>query len=329
MKYPCDMVQDLLPLYHDEVCSPSSKKIVEEHLPACEACQSILKQIENDTCSQELRQERTAVVGRYTQRVKRRSLLVGLCLSAVLALPVLVCLICNLAVGRALDWFFIVLTALMVFASLTVVPLVVETKKLLWTLGSFTTSLLLLLLTCCLYVGGDWFFVAAVPILFGLSVLFLPFVLSQLPLRGFAARQKGLIAMAVDTALLYAVIITSGLYAGGAGYWKAALSITSVCAAVPWALFILIRYLKTNGLVKAGLCTAVCGVFMANVHSIVAFLTGIPAGYTLFQADLLVWNNATINPNCYLIILLGSLFTAALLLLLGFLRRGKKQNKNS
>lgn len=38
MKYPCSMIKDLLPLYHDEVCSDESKEIVEHHLFACEGC---------------------------------------------------------------------------------------------------------------------------------------------------------------------------------------------------------------------------------------------------------------------------------------------------
>ena len=30
MKLSCDVIQDLLPLYHDGVCSKESRKIVEE-----------------------------------------------------------------------------------------------------------------------------------------------------------------------------------------------------------------------------------------------------------------------------------------------------------
>ena len=31
MKYPCSLIQDLLPLYHDGVCSEESNKIIEAH----------------------------------------------------------------------------------------------------------------------------------------------------------------------------------------------------------------------------------------------------------------------------------------------------------
>ena len=38
MKYPCSLIQDLLPLYHDGVCSEESTKIIEAHLSECSSC---------------------------------------------------------------------------------------------------------------------------------------------------------------------------------------------------------------------------------------------------------------------------------------------------
>ena len=46
MKLPCEMVQDILPLYHDGVCSEVSKNLVEEHLRGCEQCADFLKGID-------------------------------------------------------------------------------------------------------------------------------------------------------------------------------------------------------------------------------------------------------------------------------------------
>lgn len=46
MKLPCEMVQDVLPLYHDGVCSDVSKNLVEEHLQGCESCTAFLKNID-------------------------------------------------------------------------------------------------------------------------------------------------------------------------------------------------------------------------------------------------------------------------------------------
>lgn len=40
MKLTCEIVQDLLPLYEDNVCSPGSRAAVEEHLQECESCRT-------------------------------------------------------------------------------------------------------------------------------------------------------------------------------------------------------------------------------------------------------------------------------------------------
>lgn len=43
MKLSCEVIRDLLPLYHDGVCSNESKIIVEEHLAGCEGCKAELE----------------------------------------------------------------------------------------------------------------------------------------------------------------------------------------------------------------------------------------------------------------------------------------------
>lgn len=47
MKLNCEIVQDLLPLYEDNVCSPSSREAVAEHLKECEACRKLVEDTRN------------------------------------------------------------------------------------------------------------------------------------------------------------------------------------------------------------------------------------------------------------------------------------------
>lgn len=47
MKVSCEIIKDLLPLYHDGVCSNESRQMVEEHLSECEKCRLELKAIDN------------------------------------------------------------------------------------------------------------------------------------------------------------------------------------------------------------------------------------------------------------------------------------------
>lgn len=42
MNYPCKLIQDLLPLYHDSVCSKESAEIIENHLSECTICKECL-----------------------------------------------------------------------------------------------------------------------------------------------------------------------------------------------------------------------------------------------------------------------------------------------
>jgi len=39
----CEIIRDLLPLYHDGACSPASRALVEEHVAACGECRDILE----------------------------------------------------------------------------------------------------------------------------------------------------------------------------------------------------------------------------------------------------------------------------------------------
>ena len=42
MKISCEIIKDLLPLYHDGVCSSESRAMVEEHLSGCANCKEDL-----------------------------------------------------------------------------------------------------------------------------------------------------------------------------------------------------------------------------------------------------------------------------------------------
>ncbi|MGO5051787.1 DUF3955 domain-containing protein [Lachnospiraceae bacterium LCP25S3_G4] len=46
MKLSCEVIKDLLPLYHDAVCSKESRELVEEHLAECTSCKAELKKYE-------------------------------------------------------------------------------------------------------------------------------------------------------------------------------------------------------------------------------------------------------------------------------------------
>ena len=47
MKYECKMIEDLLPLYKDGVCSQASSHAVEEHIAECPECSRLLNELKD------------------------------------------------------------------------------------------------------------------------------------------------------------------------------------------------------------------------------------------------------------------------------------------
>ncbi|MDK2808474.1 MAG: hypothetical protein PWP24_1209 [Clostridiales bacterium] len=277
MKYNCDIIKDLLPLYQDEACSEASKSMVAEHLEECDACKQIAVQLKNTNYETLFQEESQQIIREHAKKEQNYSFLVGASIAGVLMVPLIVSLVCNLIFGHTLDWFFLVLTSLMVFASLTVVPFLSKEKRLLNTVTATTISTLFLLLTCCIYTGGDWFFVAALPILLGVSVLFAPVYLMQYGRGSFVTTQKGLLSMALDTVLVYAVVLISLFYANSRDAFYQAIEITTIGVSFAWLLFLVIRYVKGSILLKVGLCSIFSGIFISVINPLISYILGEPA----------------------------------------------------
>lgn len=332
--YNCDVIQDLLPLYHDKVCSETSRSIVEAHLKDCLSCQTAAAQLGNTQLDEQLLSEKNGVLTAHARKERKKTLIVGIVTACILTIPILVCFICNLAVGHALDWFFIVLASLLLVASLTVVPLVVPEKAGLWTILSAVSSLILLLLVTCIYSRGDWFFLAAVPTVFGLSVVLAPFVVYQLPLPDRLSHSKGLLVMCWDTFWLYAVIVVCGLYSTDPEYWRIALSVTTYCLLIPWSVFLFLRYTSLHILCKCGCIVWLLGLIGAFGDDIINFLALDRVHIRLLDADLIHWgkglplNNAIAvrNGNVSFLILFFSAVLGGVLFGLGLYLSKRQKN---
>ena len=78
MKLPCEMIQDLLPLYHDGVCSEVSKTVVQEHLKTCAQCASALKAIDTEIVIPELEVDAAKPLKSIKRKWKMKTWLIGL-----------------------------------------------------------------------------------------------------------------------------------------------------------------------------------------------------------------------------------------------------------
>ena len=74
MKIDCQIIQDLFPLYLDDVCSQASRLAVEQHLEECESCRSVLQDLQafpNLSLTSEPHQQE-AVAKRSFRKIRRR-----------------------------------------------------------------------------------------------------------------------------------------------------------------------------------------------------------------------------------------------------------------
>ena len=234
MKYECEMIRDLLPLYADDVCSDASRRIVDEHLAECPECSAVLGQLKAHEIETGLREETGLVIEHQAKKFRRRSATVGTVIAGLFMIPVLVCLIVNLASGAALGWFFIVLAALAVAASLIIVPLMVPENKLLWTFCAFCVTLVLLLGVCALYSGGTWFPTAASAALFGLGAVFLPFVVKAEPVRKFLGDFSRPLAVIAADVILFANMMN--MISAGSKSTLTTILMLLLCAGGAWLL---------------------------------------------------------------------------------------------
>lgn len=82
MKYSCNIVRDLIPLFIDGVCSKESTGMVEEHLEECEDCRRLCRELQEPLHTEEkeqFRKEQEASLKKIQTKWKRtKRLLIGI-----------------------------------------------------------------------------------------------------------------------------------------------------------------------------------------------------------------------------------------------------------
>ena len=206
-----------------------------------------------------------ALVGLRQELVPYRA---SISLGGALASLELLLLVCCLYSGG--DWFPMAGMSVLFGLSIFILPVVLrqlslpvlEGRRLSAYLVLETVLLELLLLTGCLYSGGDWFPMAAVSVLFGVSLFILPVLLWQLPLGRFVSRNKLLAWFTVETALLFLLLAVGQWYDGGNWLWSVGVPVTLVGLSLPWGLMALGRYVPVGLWARGTLCFAWLGLWL-------------------------------------------------------------------
>ncbi|MCL2697978.1 MAG: helix-turn-helix domain-containing protein [Oscillospiraceae bacterium] len=266
-------------------------------------------------------QERLA--NRYLSLIKK----IKITLIFLYVVPIITCFIVNLAVSGALTWFFIVLSSVMVAASLTLLPVYIEKKRGLITLGAFTGTLIILLGVCAVYTGGNWFWVTVISVVFGLSVLFTPFVLRGFNLPSPLFKHKAALSMGIDTVLLFLMLFVIDLYVKGGWFLTTAVPIAAFWLLLPWGYTLIIRYTKINRFFKTAGCMALSSATLYFMRGLTDMILGLP--YTFgFDFDFSVWNINTVNGNIDAILIFTMFGLAIIFAAAGVMRQLQKTGRS-
>ena len=93
MRLPCEMIQDLIPLYEEELCSPATRTAVEEHFQECEQCRRQAEEMRKlptyDIEEEHHPESEEAVVVRSFRKIHRRWLQSLLCVFLIVPMLLL------------------------------------------------------------------------------------------------------------------------------------------------------------------------------------------------------------------------------------------------
>ena len=248
----------------------------------------------------------------------------------------LTCFICNLAVEHTLSWFWIVASALLLAFTCTNLPGLIKKNRLLFVPLSMYTALALLLGVCCLYTAGNWFWVAAASVLFGLAVLFTPIYIAKYAVFERVRKYNDFLSLLVDFLGLNGLLLLINGYTLAAGYasrwWYCSIALPIVAGIyLSLNLLLSIRFLKTNRFVKTGLVLLLTDVFLylpplflkLNDPALQKELNDA----NVLRADLLSWEiGVTLENNVHLLICLTLLLLSAAFCTVGMVRRRGVKN---
>lgn len=191
-------------------------------------------------------------------------------------IPLLVCLIVNIAIDGRLSWFFIVLASELVIISLTLTPMFFNGRHMLVRVLGFTISLIVLLAVCCFYTNGNWFYIAMISIIFVISLIFMPSALRTLWMPVPLGNHRTLVYFIANTFLLFAVLKAVEIFANGNWFLSVAMPITVFCLILPWGCMLIECYAKINRFLKMAGCLGLTTVLVLFFRGFIDRVLGQP-----------------------------------------------------
>ncbi len=249
-------------------------------------------------------------------------------------IALLTCFICNLAINKTLNWFWIVFSSLLLSFTLTNLPKITKRNKLVILPISTFATLCILLATCAIYTKGNWFWIATLSIFVATMIIFAPVYISKLKIFNKIKKYNDFVSIGTIFLLLNLLLIVINGYTLSNGFstsnWYLSIGLPIVAYVyVVLNLLLCTRFLKTNKLIKTSIVLLLTNLFLfippifikvsnPNVQKEIDKIN-------IFGADFSVWQpDVTLQQNIFCIIFLAILTLSITFFVAGIVCHNKK-----
>ena len=249
-------------------------------------------------------------------------------------IAILTCFICNLSINKTLDWFWIVVSALLLAFSFTNLPKLIKNHKLLLIPLSNYLCFCILIAVCAIYTNGNWFFIPATAVLLGLAIIFMPIYISKYKVFSKIRKYNDFVSIAIDFLMLNILLIAVDFYAFSNNFtqnhWYLSIAVPiTIVAYLILNLFLCVRFLRTNKLIKTSIILFIINILYILCPLIKFDNLAVQNEFELLnilKANFLNWSNEiAIERNVHLIIFLTILTVALIFMIFGVVKHLKKK----
>ena len=263
-KLPCDVVQDLLPLYVDGVCSADSRQLVDAHLAECDDCRKVLADLQESETEVASHAEAKAVIRAHNKHQSKTALALGVLISVFLTGVMGVMLYVTLKGWSDWQTTITVGASLLFLAGLTAVPLLASSKRLTKAIV-FSTLALVLVILCEEAFFGEESGLETLQIItatiFAISLFAFPVVVRQAHLPEPLCHHKLVITMLWDS--IWFVLMMLFLAIDVPQEMGFVMVATLSLVAVAWLIALAARYLRVHWLAKCGIAVVLLALWTA------------------------------------------------------------------
>lgn len=263
-KLPCDVVQDLLPLYVDGVCSADSRQLVDAHLAECDDCRRVLANLQESETEVAFHADAKAVIRAHNKHQSKTALALGVLISVFLTGVMGVMLYVTLKGWSDWQTTITVGASLLFLAGLTAVPLLASSKRLTKAIV-FSTLALVLVILCEEAFFGEESGLETLQIItatiFAISLFAFPVVVRQAHLPEPLCHHKLVITMLWDS--IWFVLMMLFLAIDVPQEMGFVMVATLSLVAVAWLIALAARYLRVHWLAKGGIAVVLLALWTA------------------------------------------------------------------